>query len=289
MIGVVTVGLNGWSDRYLYLPIVGLAIAVVEVAAAIGGRAWAEWQRRLVRHGFPPTSLDPAPALVAAAWLAVLTAGAWHMTAQWRDTATLAARTLAGSSEPIAHWYVWIWLASHHARLGEFGTSAEFAARAARVYPRHAGTWADLSQFQLSAGQAAAALASASQALAIDRMNRTALLTTAAAVVRVSDTAAARAWAELMDLGLSDRDLAIVFHARGMAYLKAGRNAEAAIDFRIAMDRAADHPWAATNLGVALTRLGRFAEAAAVLREALERDPANAAAWVGLGNALGQQ
>jgi tetratricopeptide (TPR) repeat protein len=112
----------------------------------------------------------------------------------------------------------------------------------------------------------------------------------ATAAVRVRDTAAeARAWAGLRALGLSDRDLADIFHTGGMAYLKAGRDAEAAIDFRIALDRASDHPWAATNLGVALTRLGRFADAVAVLREVLERNPANAAAWVGLGNALGQQ
>jgi tetratricopeptide (TPR) repeat protein len=289
MVGVVTVGLNGWSDRYLYLPIVGLAIAVFEVIAAIGGPAWAEWRAWLVRRGVSPTILGLVPTLGSAAWLAVLTAGAWHMTAQWRDTPTLAARTLAGSSEPIAHWYVWIWQASHHARLGEFGTGAEFAARAARVYPHHAGTWADLAQYQLSAGQATAALASASQALAADRMNKTARLTMAAAVVHVSDAVAARVWAELMDLGLSERDLALVFHTRGMAFLKAGRNAEAAIDFGIALDRDADHLWAATNLGVALTRLGRFAEAIAVLREAIERNSGNAAAWVGLGNALAQQ
>jgi len=290
MIGVVTVGANGWSDRYLYLPIVGLAITVLEVMATVGGPVWAHCQRRLIRHGFPPAILDRAPAVLAAAWLTVLAVGAWHMTAQWRDTTTLAARTLAGSSEPIAHWRAWIWEASHHARLGEFKTSAELAQRAARVLPDHAKTWLNLAHYQMSAGRAAAALASASQALAIDRMNEKALLTMAAAAVRAGDTSAeAWAWERLRDLGLSDRGLAEIFHTGGMAYLKAGRDAEAAVDFGIAMNRAADHPWAATNLGVALTRLGRFTDALVVLREALERDPANAAAWVGLGNALGQQ
>jgi superkiller protein 3 len=212
------------------------------------------------------------------------------MTAQWRDTPTLAARTLAGSSEPIAHWRAFIWQASHHARLGEFGTSAALAERAARVLPDHAKTWLNLAQYQMRAGQPAAALASASQAHAIDRTNIKALSMMAATAIRARDaTAEATAWAGLRDLGLSDRDLAEIFHTGGMAHLKAGRNAEAAFDFGIALDRDADHPWAATNLGVALTRLGRFAEAIAVLREALERDSGNAAAWVGLGNALAQQ
>ena len=290
MVGVVSVGANGWSDRYLYLPVVGLAIAVFEVFGAFGRPAWAEWQRRVVRRGFPPTILGLVPTIGAAAWLAVLTAEAWHMTAQWRDTPTLAARTLVGSSAPIAHWRAFIWQASHHARLGEFGTSVALAEQAARLVPHRARTWVILAHYQMRAGQPAAALATASHAHAIDRANKRALLMMAATAIRVRDTAAeARAWAGLRDLGLSDRDLAIVFHASGMAHLKAGRDAEAAIDFGIALDRAADHPWAATNLGVALTRLGRFAEAVAVLRETLERNPGNAAAWVGLGNALAQQ
>jgi Flp pilus assembly protein TadD len=290
MVGLVTVGANGWSDRYLYLPIVGLAIAVFEVIGAFGEPAWAEWRPRLVRRGFSPSILGLVPTIGAAAWLAVLTAGAWHMTAQWRDTPTLATRTLLGSPVPLARWRAFIWQASRHARQGEFDTSVALAERAARMAPHHAKTWVILANYQTRAGQPAAALASASQAHAIERTNMKALLMMAAAAIRTRDAAAeATAWAGLRDLGLSDRDLAEIFHNSGMAHLKAGRDAEAAIDFGIAMDRAADHPWAATNLGVALTRLGRFAEAIAVLRAALDRDSANAAAWVGLGNALAQQ
>ena len=290
MIGVVTVGLNGWSDRYLYLPIVGLAIAVVDVIGAFGEAAWAEWRPRLVRRGFSPSILGLGPTLLLTACLAALTAEAWRMTMQWRDTPTLATRTFAGSSEPLAHWRAWIWQASHHARLGEFDASVALAERAVHVLPRHAETWRNLAHYQARAGKSAAALASASRAHAIDPANEKALLMMAATAVRARDAATeATAWAGLRDLGLSDGDLAEVFHTGGMAHLKAGLDAEAAIDFGIALDRDKDHPWAATNLGVALTRLGRFAEAIAVLREALSRDPDNAAAWVGLGNALAQQ
>jgi len=290
MVGVVTVGLNGWSDRYLYLPIVGLAIAVFEVIGAFGGPAWAEWRRRLVQRGISPLTLGFVPTIGSVAWLAVLTAGAWHMTAQWRDTSTLAARTFAGSCEPLAHWRAFIWQASLHARLDEFDASVALAERAAHVLPRHAETWRNLAHYQTRAGQSAAALASASRAHAIDPANEKALLMMAAAAIRARDAAAeGTAWAGLRALGLSDGHLAEVFHTGGMAHLKAGRDAEAAIDFGIALGRDKDHPWAATNLGVALTRLGRSAEAIAVLLEVLDRDPANAAAWVGLGNALAQQ
>jgi tetratricopeptide (TPR) repeat protein len=286
MIGLVTVGSNGWSARYLYFSIIGLAIAVVDVARGLGGPAWAEWQRRRAGSGQPSAMLRSAPALLAGAWLAVLTATAWLQTAQWRDTPTLAARTFAGSTEPHAHWHVWTWRARYHARRGELAAAADSAERAARLAPHHADAWATLAKYQLGAGRAAAALAHASRAIELDPADAAAALTLATAAFQLrDDTAAARAWAGLGELGYTDRDLAIIFHERGVEHLQAGRDAEAAIDFGIAMDRARDHPRAATNLGLALSRLGLFDAAVAAFREALDRDPGNEAARAGLQDA----
>lgn len=290
MIGLVTVGSNGWSARYLYFPIIGLAIAVVDVARGLGGPAWAEWQRRRAGSGQPSAIVRSAPALLAGAWLAVLTATAWLQTAQWRDTPTLAARTFAGSTEPHAHWHVWTWRARYHARRGELAAAADSAERAARLAPHHADAWATLAEYQLAAGRAAAALAHASRAIELDPADAAAALTLATAAFQLrDDTAAARAWAGLGELGYTDRDLAIIFHERGVEHLQAGRDAEAAIDFGIAMDRARDHPRAATNLGLALSRLGLFDAAVAAFREALDRDPGNEAARAGLQDAVAKR
>ena len=164
--------------------------------------------------------------------------------------------------------------------------AADSAERAARLAPHHADAWATLAKYQLGAGRAAAALAHASRAIELDPADAAAALTLATAAFQLrDDTAAARAWAGLGELGYTDRDLAIIFHERGVEHLQAGRDAEAAIDFGIAMDRARDHPRAATNLGLALSRLGLFDAAVAAFREALDRDPGNEAARAGLQDA----
>lgn len=116
MIGIVQVGSNGWSERYLYVPIVGLAVAT----AAVG-----EWLLDPVGTAASGRLERLSPRLVGglvATWIAVLSGLAWWQTGQWRDTATLAARTLAAHptgpepprqpGEATARWYAFTWLAA---------------------------------------------------------------------------------------------------------------------------------------------------------------------------------
>jgi len=133
MVGLVTVGSNGWSDRYLYVPIVGLAVAVLEVV-----RTAAEAIERHVGSRNPWRHASPARRWslglgLAAAWLATLTIAAWRHAAAWRDTETLAACTLATSADPQAHWHAWTWLARHHARKRDFDRAEIFFERAQRL------------------------------------------------------------------------------------------------------------------------------------------------------------
>jgi tetratricopeptide (TPR) repeat protein len=84
VIGLVQVGAVAMADRFTYVPLVGVFVAV----------AW------LV----PPT---PAPRVVAAAAgvvLALLAARAWTQVYVWRDSATLFANALAvDEANPLAH------------------------------------------------------------------------------------------------------------------------------------------------------------------------------------------
>ena len=115
MIGIVQVGSNGWSERYLYLPIVGLAVAGAAVV------------EHLARSSSPAPrrtgSLSPRLAGAAVAiWIAGLAGLAWWQAGQWRDTPTLAARTLAANparpgqrlrpGDATARWYALTWLAA---------------------------------------------------------------------------------------------------------------------------------------------------------------------------------
>ena len=133
MVGLVTVGMNGWSDRYLYVPIIGLAVAVLEAGRGLGAPLW----RRVA--GPASESADRLPELrrlaigLAAAWLATLSLASWSLASQWRDTPTLAARTLATSSERDAQWYAWTWLAWHHVRQRDYATAEDYFYRAQSV------------------------------------------------------------------------------------------------------------------------------------------------------------
>lgn len=130
MAGLVTVGSNGWSDRYLYVPIIGLAIATLEVGSALVPWLAPQVGASVTGSNDPRAGWRPLGLAVASVWLTVLTIASWRQTSQWRDTATLAARTLAMSDDPQAHWHAWTWLARHHARERDFGNAERFFARA---------------------------------------------------------------------------------------------------------------------------------------------------------------
>ena len=80
VIGIVQVGVQARADRYMYVPLVGLTIAIVWTAA--------DW---LERH----PGLKGAVAAVTVTLLLVFAAGTWHQTAYWKDSRTLFEHTLA--------------------------------------------------------------------------------------------------------------------------------------------------------------------------------------------------
>jgi tetratricopeptide (TPR) repeat protein len=134
MVGLVTVGSNGWSDRYLYVPIVGIAIAVADVGLALAEPLRAclasRGLGRFGAHGMGAAAIGGA-----VVWLVTLTIASWRQASQWRDTPTLASQTLAASTDPHAHWHAWTWLARHHARERDFSTAEAFFGRAQALAP----------------------------------------------------------------------------------------------------------------------------------------------------------
>lgn len=133
MVGLVTVGMNGWSDRYLYVPMIGLAVAVLEAGRALGQPLWQRVAGPESESRYRLPELRRLAIGLATAWLAALSLASWLLAAQWRDTPTLAARTLAISSERDARWYAWTWLARHHVRQRDYATAEDFFYRAQSV------------------------------------------------------------------------------------------------------------------------------------------------------------
>jgi protein O-mannosyl-transferase len=80
VIGLVQVGLQARADRYMYLPLVGLTLPIVWLAAD-----WLESR----------PALRPAFAAMTGVVLVAFAAGAWRQVGYWKDSRTLFEHTLA--------------------------------------------------------------------------------------------------------------------------------------------------------------------------------------------------
>lgn len=126
MIGLVQVGHAAHADRYMYLPLVGLAIAVVY---PLGD--WARGRRTRAR------ALVAAGLVVCAVW----GVAAHRQTSLWRDARTLFAHTLAHTSaNALVHYNLGGWLQQR----GESEAAERHFRAAYQIDPAHAGAAVNL-------------------------------------------------------------------------------------------------------------------------------------------------
>jgi hypothetical protein len=91
VIGVIQVGDQAMADRYTYIPLIGIFIAM-----AWGLRDWVAASRPRWRTALP---------WLVAAGLLVLTAAAWNQTRYWRDSVTLYEHSLSAiEGDPLLHY-----------------------------------------------------------------------------------------------------------------------------------------------------------------------------------------
>jgi tetratricopeptide (TPR) repeat protein len=299
VIGLVQVGMQARADRYMYLPLVGLCIAVVWGASDVarGPRARA--------------------ALAVAATAAVLVSAgvAWRQVGFWRDTETLYRRAASvtrdnflahhglgsellargASAEALPHFREAVrikprWPGGHiglaDALLAEGRYEAAILAyeRGLREGPRHARGHIQLARALAGAGRAREAIGRARHALALaegrERAEARAVL--GAAWSEAGDLDAALR--ELQRAQELDPELAEAPAQRGLVLLRAQRPAEAEQALRRALELGLDLPDLHAGLGDAALQQGRTAQALRHYRAALERDPslvhaANNLAW----------
>lgn len=153
MVGVIQVGGNGWSDRYLYVPIVGLALTVVSSGrwAVASGLDLPGPARAIAPLGDPPRRW--LAAIVPWAWVTVLAVLAVSQTNTWRNTETLAQASVSACPTSAEAWNM---LAVHQARMGTFDSAADSFARAitlAESHVRRADHLANLGRLLLDIGR----------------------------------------------------------------------------------------------------------------------------------------
>ena len=303
-IGLVQVGMQVMADRFLYLPQVGLCIAVAwELSWAVQGLCGDSPSQRCLSG------------VEGALLVAGLMACAWQQAAYWKDDETLWSHTLACTSknwfahtnlgnaligrgqveEAIAHYRkaleinpdyalahnnLGLTLASH----GRFDEALVHYRKALEIRPDFAEAHNDLGLALADHGQVEKAIAQYRKALEIN-----------------PDYADARYNLGTVLAGLGQVDEAIAHYRKALetkpdharahnnlanALLGRGQVDEAIAHYRKALEINPDYIDARYNLGTALAGRGQVDEAITHFRKILEIQPEYARAWIGLGDAL---
>ena len=249
----VRLGLAQYADRWTYLPLVGLGIALAWEAAAWAGTA--PFRRRVV----------------SAAGIAVLAACLWRTPAQlgwWRNSLVLFSRAaFLAPDHPVVH-------TNYGLDLLAAGRPREAAAQlvaAVRLEPGNADYHSNWGLALLQLGRAEEALAAQDQAVALapgaagPRLNRGIALEK----LGRRDEALAE-FEEALRLRPGDAEAHL---SCGNSLLVAGRAEEALAHFEAAARARPDRPMYWFNLGLAHAQLGHYAQALSCVERTLRLDP----------------
>jgi protein O-mannosyl-transferase len=264
VIGLVQVGAQARADRYMYVPMVGLAIAVA-------------WGAADLLRGRPRV----AAALATVALLAFGTV-AWAQTSYWQDSGTLfthAAEVTGGNY--IAEHNLGAYLMTIPGRMPD---AVRHLRAAARLRPEsgqiHSDLGAALARSPGHLDEAAAELREAARLLPSNAIPHNNLANVLAEAGHFPEALAEYDMALRFDPANADaranrpRVEAQAHYAVGLELANAGKLAPAAAEFEAALRLRPDLAEAHNNLGVVLSQMpGRHPDAVAHFREAVRLRP----------------
>ena len=255
VIGLVQVGQQAMADRYAYLPMAGVLVAVV----------WGV-------SGFIPRARWSVIGVLALT-LALLTAGAVKTRMQlsyWRDDGALFGHALAATRDNfVAHVNYGVWLSKH----GQTKEALAQYSMALQLNPKDSQALYNLGNTLSRLGRPDEAVADYRQALLItpdkpEILNNLGLALAAQKLIPEAITnyeAALRLKPEYPD----------AHNNLGNAYFKQGRFRDAAEQYYAALKLTPDNPILYANLGDTMVRSGRRDTAAECYKQALQLDPGN--------------
>jgi tetratricopeptide (TPR) repeat protein len=273
VIGLVQVGDQAWADRYSYLPLIGLFVAVVW-----GVSDFATGQ--LVNYPGSRLALGGVAAMVGFAMLAGTSLQLRH----WKNTRTLfehAAAVTQGNSRALTV------LGSLAAAEGNLDEAKRLYAVALSYSPHNPETRFHLGKLLDQEGKLDAAIAEYSQVLWSSQWREKAHLALGIALAKQKqyEQAAAHYRAVLESApgsAAAENNLARLLHSQG-------RMDEAMKHYEAALKLDPQLAQAQNNLGVLLLQQGRGAEGASHLREAVRLVPGDTESQFNLAMALNQQ
>ena len=265
VIGLIQAGAQARADRYTYVPMIGLSIALAWGAASLLRR----WPR--------------APLAISAAVALACASAAWAQVAWWRNSETLFRHALAVTSgNYVAEHNLGNYLMDIPGRLPEAIAHLEASLR---LHPESARAHTDLGSALSRAGRLPEAIAEFHEALRISpdsAVPHNDLGNALAEAGRLPE-----AMAEYQDALRLDPDYPAAHNNLGSALLKLGRTSEALAQLREALRLDPAYADAHRNLAgvLAQTPAGR-SESIAEYQAALRLNPNSAETHLNLGIAL---
>jgi tetratricopeptide (TPR) repeat protein len=268
VIGLVQVGLQARADRYTYIPLLGIFIALT----------WAARDLVAGRRGAPLAAAAAGTLLVA-----VCTALTWLQLPSWRSSRTLWERDLAVTAESaIAHEG----LAKALEQEGQFEEARREYAAAIALGP-DARRHTDYGIFLGQHGRSDEALAAFDAALALSSENQ--LAHYSAGLVRLRQGKLDEAQRHFLDVIRLNPGYGGGHYQLGVVLARQGKPGEAEEQFAEALRSNPRHANTLWQLGLAQESAGHLEEARASFEAALRSEPGHAEAHHALGRLLLRQ
>ena len=266
VIGIVQMGFQALADRYMYVPLVGVAIPLVWGGAELADRMRV---RVALRTG------------ACAALVAALAFGSVLQTCHWQDSETLFLHALDVTE---GNWLAHQNLSGIALERKDYAAAAAHLAESVRIEPRNPATWLSYGSVLLHMGKRKEGLEALHNGIALapgmEESARAKALAELEANLADETTGSARdsippeprpdeAVEGSEETALARPAMPGIHGELGVALLRAGRNEEAESVLREAIQREPETAaWRASH-GDVLQRLGRSADAVAAYREAL--------------------
>ncbi len=254
VIGLVQVGMQARADRYSYLPLIGISLAV-----AFGARDLLAARRRTA-------------AVLGGAAVAALAAVAHAQVDTWRDGLSLFERAAAVTRD---NFFAHHGLGAEYLERGRLALARAHYAEAARIQPGWGAAHVGLADVLAEEGRLEEAILRYRRGLALAPDDARGHANLGWALVEAGRTGPGLAhYRRALELSPPGRHARI--HARmGNAFLERNEPRRAVRHFRSALASDPGFDTARGGLGVALLRIGRLDEARPEIEAALRADPQN--------------
>lgn len=253
VIGIVQIGGQAMADRYMYIPIVGIAVAVAWGFPDILG-GW-RFRNRFLAVG-------------ASACILAFAAITWFQVGHWRDTGSILKHTLSVTSD---NWWAERLLGNMYEEIGKPEMAAVHYENSLRITPELKPLLKEMGRLLAREGKTDQAVLRFRRILQLYPDDLDARLGLAYALEFEGRTEEARkAYAAILQTA---PNLAEERYNTGIAQLRIGKTAEAIDAFRDTVGLKPGNAEAHNNLGVIFGHLGKYYEAAAHFREALRLRP----------------